>query len=236
MTACRTCLCVAPRNVHGAGRSSPLDSARMQPCVLPCRPPPGPCCSSTSPIFAVQSLTGDLLLRPFALWPPASAAVSGRAVVPGLAVADLRLPARQPHPPVLQHVRAVHVRRRNRAPARHAALSSPITWPAWSARPSRSCVVVSNIDMRPIPTVGASGGVFGLLLAFGMAYPQRRIMLMFPPIPMPAWLFVTLYGLLELYLGRHRVGPGRGAFRAPGRHGGGLRAAGALAPPGRRPR
>ena len=51
------------------------------------------------------------------------------------------------------------------------------------------------------PTVGASGGVFGLLLAFGMMYPRQRIMLLFPPIPMPAWLFVILYGLLELYLG-----------------------------------
>jgi membrane associated rhomboid family serine protease len=51
------------------------------------------------------------------------------------------------------------------------------------------------------PTVGASGGVFGLLLAFGLAFPRRRVMLIFPPIPMPAWLFVTLYGLLELYLG-----------------------------------
>ena len=53
----------------------------------------------------------------------------------------------------------------------------------------------------PAPTVGASGGIFGLLLAFGMAYPRRKLMLLFPPIPMPAWLFVTLYGLLELYLG-----------------------------------
>jgi len=51
------------------------------------------------------------------------------------------------------------------------------------------------------PTVGASGGIFGLLLAYGLAFPQRRLMLIFPPIPMPAWLFVTLYGLLELYLG-----------------------------------
>lgn len=51
------------------------------------------------------------------------------------------------------------------------------------------------------PTVGASGGIFGLLLAFGMAWPRRRVMLLLPPIPMPAWLFVTLYGLIELGLG-----------------------------------
>jgi membrane associated rhomboid family serine protease len=53
----------------------------------------------------------------------------------------------------------------------------------------------------PRPTVGASGGVFGLLLAYGLAFPRQKLMLIFPPIPMPAWLFVTLYGLLELYLG-----------------------------------
>jgi membrane associated rhomboid family serine protease len=52
-----------------------------------------------------------------------------------------------------------------------------------------------------MPTVGASGGVFGLLLAFAMLFPTRRIMLLFPPIPMPAWVFVTGYGLLELYYG-----------------------------------
>lgn len=53
----------------------------------------------------------------------------------------------------------------------------------------------------PYPTIGASGGVFGVLLAFGMTFPKRTVVLIFPPIPMPAWLFVTLYGVLELYLG-----------------------------------
>jgi membrane associated rhomboid family serine protease len=51
------------------------------------------------------------------------------------------------------------------------------------------------------PTVGASGGVFGLLLAFGMMFPKRVVVLLIPPIPMPAWLFVTGYGVIELYLG-----------------------------------
>jgi len=51
------------------------------------------------------------------------------------------------------------------------------------------------------PTVGASGGVFGLLLAFAIYFPQQRLILVPVPIPLPAWLFVTLYGGLELFLG-----------------------------------
>ncbi len=51
------------------------------------------------------------------------------------------------------------------------------------------------------PTVGASGGLFGLLLAFGMMFPDRMIMPLIPPIPMKAKYFVALYGCLELILG-----------------------------------
>jgi membrane associated rhomboid family serine protease len=43
--------------------------------------------------------------------------------------------------------------------------------------------------------------VFGILLAFGIAFPERRIMLLFPPIPMRARIFVTVYGGIELLLG-----------------------------------
>ena len=51
------------------------------------------------------------------------------------------------------------------------------------------------------PTIGASGGVFGVLLAFALMFPNRTIMLLFPPIPMRAKYFVLLYGILELTLG-----------------------------------
>ena len=73
-------------------------------------------------------------------------------------------------------------------------------------------IVVQMAGMELVPAVGASGGVFGLLLAFGMAWPHRKLMLLFPPIPMPAWLFVTLYGLLELYLGITQTAQGVAHF------------------------
>jgi rhomboid family protein len=50
------------------------------------------------------------------------------------------------------------------------------------------------------PTVGASGAVFGILLAFGVLFPNTQLMLIFPPIPMKAKYFVMIYGGIELYM------------------------------------
>jgi len=51
------------------------------------------------------------------------------------------------------------------------------------------------------PVIGASGGVFGILLAYGMMFPNRRILLLIPPVPIPAKFFVAGYGALELLNG-----------------------------------
>lgn len=52
-----------------------------------------------------------------------------------------------------------------------------------------------------VTTVGASGAVFGILLAFGMLFPNTELMLLFPPIPIKAKWFVIGYGAIELYSG-----------------------------------
>lgn len=62
-------------------------------------------------------------------------------------------------------------------------------------------LTMAAVTGQQVPAIGASGGVFGLLLAFALTFPNRIVVLLFPPIPMPAWLFATIYGILELVLG-----------------------------------
>ena len=64
-----------------------------------------------------------------------------------------------------------------------------------------SQLLVTGLTGAIYPTVGASGAVFGLLLAFARYFPERQIVLLLLPVPMPARQFVVLYGALELVLG-----------------------------------
>lgn len=93
--------------------------------------------------------------------------------------------------------------------------------PRWYASYYFVCIITAAIAQlivsavaggQPYPTVGASGGVFGLLLAYGMYFPQRKLMLIFLPVPLPAWVFVLLYGAIELYLGVTGTAPGVAHF------------------------
>ncbi len=85
---------------------------------------------------------------------------------------------------------------------------------AWSANPDNYYIIDTAVhyinsikfEMMNIPTVGASGAVFGVLLAFGMLFPNTQLMLLFPPIPIRAKYFVIGYGILELYLGLSQPG------------------------------
>jgi len=65
----------------------------------------------------------------------------------------------------------------------------------------QSVAVVNQIyeDLSNIPMVGASGAVFGILLAFAMLFPNTELLLLIPPMPVKAKYLVLFYGLYELY-------------------------------------
>lgn len=82
----------------------------------------------------------------------------------------------------------------------------------WSDNPDNSLLISQGVDLGQMAfhnavnnanalTVGASGAVFGILLAFGMLFPNTELMLIFPPIPIKAKYFVLGYGVIELYSG-----------------------------------
>jgi membrane associated rhomboid family serine protease len=162
-------------------------------------------------VFVLQMLTGNLLIGPFALWPLASAQFRG---APEFEIWQLLsygfLHGSLTH--LFFNMFALYMFgseiERLLGSRRYLVYFLSCIVGAAVAQ----LIVLGNMNRPPVPTVGASGGVFGLLLAFGMAFPQRRLMLIFPPIPMPAWLFVTLYGLLELYLGVTGSGQGVAHF------------------------
>jgi len=151
-------------------------------------------------VFLLQLVTGDLLIGPFALWPFGSAQVGGapefqlwQLVTYGFLHGSLT------H--LFFNMFALYMfgGEIERLLGSRRFFTYYLVCIVGAA--VAQLVVLGNLNLPPVPTVGASGGVFGLLLAFGLAFPHRKLMLIFPPIPMPAWLFVTLYGLLELYLG-----------------------------------
>lgn len=67
-------------------------------------------------------------------------------------------------------------------------------------------LLVNYMEGMPSVTVGASGAVFGLLLAYGMMHPNNVVMLMFPPIALKAKWFVVIYGVIELFSGVYSSG------------------------------
>ena len=151
-------------------------------------------------VFLLQMAGGNaLLIYYFGLWPLATAPLSGGTFLPWQLITYSFLHGGVVH--LLLNMYALYLfgadlervfgERRYLALYFASVLAAGVSQLLWSAVASAP----------PFPTIGASGGVFGLLLAYGMYFPDRIVALIFPPIALPAWLFVTLYGVLELYLG-----------------------------------
>jgi membrane associated rhomboid family serine protease len=95
-----------------------------------------------------------------------------------------------------------------------AHLGHPASWVAdlvnnWGDTPNNPAYIQQSVELVQrvllekidIPTVGASGAVFGVLLGFGYLFPNTELMLLFPPVPIKAKYFVMGYGAIELYMG-----------------------------------
>jgi len=155
-------------------------------------------------VFALEAVSGPGLLARFALWPIGHFAVAQFDNLVGFEVWQLItcgfLHANFLHLAINMYALWMFGSDVERAVgSRHylilyfaSLLSSSMT----------QLLVVSTMTSEGVyPTVGASGAIFGILLAFGMLFPRRTIVLLIPPIPMPAIVFVILYALLELFSG-----------------------------------
>lgn len=151
-------------------------------------------------VFLLQSVMGDWAILWFALWPVNAAAIYG----PDITFAPWQLVTYS-----FLHGGFAHIFFNMFAIYMFGSTLEQVFGTRWYVALYFVSVVtaaaaqlgVNALLGSPYPTLGASGGVFGLLLAFGMYFPRQRIMLLFPPIPMPAWVAVTAYGALELFLG-----------------------------------
>ena len=140
--------------------------------------------------FALQAVFGDQLIVTFALWP------IGAGFQPWQLVTCAFLHANLTH--IFFNMLGLYMFgqeiERTLGSKRFLTLYSVAVLTA-----SLTQLIVASMSTDGAQyTLGASGGVFGVLLAFGRLFPKRIVTLIFPPIPMPAWLFVTLYGLIEL--------------------------------------
>ena len=166
-------------------------------------------------VFLLQMLLGDARFMPFMLWPPAgdSGFGLGPTFMPWQLVTYAFLHGSLPH--VAFNMLAL------------AMFGAPLEYTWGNKRYATyyfTCVVGAGLCQLAVgwwqlqnggavgPTVGASGGVFGLLLAYGMLFPNQRVMLLIPPIPMRARTLVIVYGVIELLLGVSGAQPGVAHF------------------------
>ncbi|HEY8682929.1 MAG TPA: rhomboid family intramembrane serine protease [Rhodanobacter sp.] len=157
-------------------------------------------------VFLLQQVMGDFILQYFALWPLGSGLFEAWQIV-----TSAFLHGSIPH--ILFNMLALYMF--------GGAIERTLGTRNFTIYYFACAMVASLLQLAVLwflppseygPTLGASGAIFGLLLAFGMMYPHEKVMLMFLPIPMPAWLFVTGYAIVELTLGVTGIEPGVAHF------------------------
>jgi rhomboid family protein len=154
-------------------------------------------------VFLLQQITRDELLTNFALWPLGSHFVRGLGRVgfePWQLVSSAFLHGGFAH--IALNMFALYS---FGMMVERAVGSRRFAWlyfaSVLTASLAQLLVVTATLDRGAVPTVGASGGVFGVLLAFAFLFPHARVMLIFPPIPMKAWMLVAGYAVVELTSG-----------------------------------
>ncbi len=168
--------------------------------------------------FALQFLLGDPMLSALALWP-----LGDGVYAPGMGEAPAFLPWQLVSYAFL-HGGLMHLAFNMLALVMFGA---PLEY-TWGEKRFLTyylvCVVGAALCQLAVgwwavsqgtpayPTIGASGGVFGLLLAYGMLFPNQRVMLLIPPVPMKARTLVIVYGLFELMVGITGLQPGVAHF------------------------
>ena len=75
------------------------------------------------------------------------------------------------------------------------------TFVLWLTAASLPAYAQAYFDLLRTPTVGASGAIYGVLLGYGMLFPNNVLQMLFPPIAIKAKWFVVIFGALELILG-----------------------------------
>ncbi|MEN1928092.1 rhomboid family intramembrane serine protease [Luteimonas sp. MJ250] len=157
-------------------------------------------------VFLLQSLLGAAAFAPLMLWPPGVDAFMRMAGVPGFWPWQLVTYG-------FLHGDLAHLLFNMLALVMFGA-QLEYTWgPRRFLTYFLVCVVGAGLCQlgivswtlaqggQPYPTLGASGGVFGLLLAYGMLFPHQRVMLLIPPIPMKARTLAIVFGVITLVMG-----------------------------------
>jgi membrane associated rhomboid family serine protease len=151
-------------------------------------------------VYVAETLTGDTLLRLFALWPLNAHSLYGApSFEPWQLVSYAFLHGGWLH--LFSNMLALYMFGPDCEQVLGTRRFTQYYFACAVGAALTQMIVMHAVDPGPTPTLGASGAIFGILLFYGMAFPRRTILLLFLPIPMPAWLFVTLYGIFELVQG-----------------------------------